>query len=56
MASRAKDPKLDAAHQAILKEMLTKPENKSCADCRTSGGTLVPHERKEGRAGMGWWL
>lgn len=49
MASRNKDPKLDAAHQAILKEMLSKPENKSCADCRTSGGML----EVQGRGGAG---
>lgn len=51
MASRDKDPKLDAAHQAILKEMLTKPENKSCADCRTSGGRLALQGVRASRTG-----
>lgn len=34
MSSAQKNPELDAAHQAILRQMMLKPENKQCADCK----------------------
>ncbi len=34
---RAADKKLNEKHQKILKDLLNRPENKICADCKKRG-------------------